>query len=108
MKLTATIFDCFSYIVNPISMHSVVFFGRPEDSLSPEGKSIAFRLDKDTGFEWIGEYDISADDLLSGDNRGQKIHAAKEFLKEILASGSVAQTKVAEEAESRRIKKKTL
>ena len=79
-----------------------------KSSLAPEGKSIAFRLDKDTGFEWIGEYDISADDLLSGDTRGQKIHAAKEFLKEILASGSVAQTKVAEEAESRRIKKKTL
>lgn len=79
-----------------------------KSSLAPEGKSIAFRLNKDTGFEWIGEYDISADDLLSGDNRGQKIHEAKEFLKEILVSGSVAQTKVAEEAESRGIKKKTL
>lgn len=79
-----------------------------KSSLAPEGKSVAFRLDKDTGFEWIGEYDISADDLLSGDNRGQKIHEAKEFLKEILVSGSVAQTKVAEEAESRGIKKKTL
>ena len=79
-----------------------------KSSLAPEGKSIAFRLDKDTGFEWIGEYDISADDLLSGDNRGQKIHEAKEFLKGILVSGSVAQTKVAEEAESRGIKKKTL
>ena len=44
-----------------------------KSSLAPEGKSIAFRLDKDTGFEWIGEYDISADDLLSGENRGQKI-----------------------------------
>ena len=79
-----------------------------KSSLAPEGKSVAFRLDKDTGFEWIGEYDISADDLLSEDNRGQKIHEAKEFLKEILVSGSVAQTKVAEEAESRGIKKKTL
>ena len=79
-----------------------------KSSLAPEGKSIAFRLDKDTGFEWIGEYDISADDLLSGDNRGQKIHAAKEFLQEFLTSGSVAQTKVAEEAEIRGIKKKTL
>lgn len=63
-----------------------------KSSLAPEGKSIAFRLDKDTGFEWIGEYDISADDLLSGDNRGQKIHVAKEFLQEFLVSGSVAQT----------------
>lgn len=43
-----------------------------KSSLAPEGKSIAFRLDKETGFEWIGEYDISADDLLSGDSRGQK------------------------------------
>ena len=75
-----------------------------KSSLAPEGKSIAFRLDKDTGFEWIGEYDISADDLLSGDNRGQKIHEAKDFLKEILVSGSVAQTKVAEnKSESRKI-----
>lgn len=107
-------------IVFQAAARSVLIVGRIKDepeirvvchvksSLAPEGKSIAFRLDKDTGFEWIGEYDISADDLLSGDNRGQKIHAAKEFLKEILASGSVAQTKVAEEAESRRIKKKTL
>ena len=79
-----------------------------KSSLAPERKSIAFRLDKDTGFEWIGEYDISADDLLSGENRGQKIRSAKEFLEEVLASGSVAQTKVAEEAESRGIKKKTL
>ena len=34
--------------------------------LALEGKSIAFRLDKEKGFEWIGEYDISAD-FLSGD-----------------------------------------
>lgn len=25
-----------------------------KSSLAPEGKSIAFRLDKETGFEWIG------------------------------------------------------
>lgn len=79
-----------------------------KSSLAPEGKSVAFRLDKDKGFEWVGEYDINVDDLLSGDNRGQKIHAAKKFLQEILSTGSVPQTKVAEEAESRGIKKKTL
>lgn len=48
-----------------------------KSSLAPEGKSIAFRLDKENGFEWIGEYDISADDLLSGNNRGQKIKRRK-------------------------------
>lgn len=77
-----------------------------KSSLAPEGKSIAFRLDKETGFEWIGEYDISADDLLSGDSRGQK--SRKEFLLEILANGGMAQRKIEEEAEKRGIKKKTL
>ena len=43
-----------------------------KSSLAPEGMSIAFRLDKNNGFEWIGEYDISADELLNGDGRGQK------------------------------------
>lgn len=79
-----------------------------KSSLAPEGKSIAFRLDKETGFEWIGEYDISADDLLSGDSRGQKSRKAKEFLLEILANGGMAQKKIEEEAEKRGIKKKTL
>ena len=79
-----------------------------KSSLAPEGKSIAFRLDKDNGFEWIGEYDISADDLLSGDCRGQKSRKAKEFLLEILADGGVAQKKIEEEAEKRGVKKKTL
>ena len=79
-----------------------------KSSLAPEGKSIAFRLDKENGFEWIGEYDISADDLLSGNNRGQKIKEAKEFLLEILADGAVEQNVILKEAENRGIKGKTL
>ncbi|WP_390409320.1 AAA family ATPase [Blautia hominis] len=79
-----------------------------KSSLAPEGKSIAFRLDKDNGFEWIGEYDIGADDLLNGDSRGQKTREAKAFLQEILADGQVMQSEVVEEAESRGIKSKTL
>ena len=72
-----------------------------KSSLAPEGKSIAFRLDKDTGFEWIGEYDISADDLLSGNCRGKKIKEAKEFLLEILADGAVEQNVIVKKSESR-------
>lgn len=60
-----------------------------KSSLAPEGKSVAFRLDKETGFQWIGEYDISADDLLSGDTRGEKSRIAKEFLLDILADGGM-------------------
>ena len=99
---------------------SVLIVGRVKDepevrvvchtksSLSPEGTSIAFRLDKNNGFEWIGEYDISADELLNGDGRGQKSRKAKEFLLEILANGGMTQKKIAEEAEARGIKSKTL
>lgn len=99
---------------------SVLIVGRVKDdpeirvvchvksSLAPEGKSIAFRLDKKTGFKWIGEYDISADDLLSGDNRGRKGREAKEFLIEILSDGAMEQAKIAEEAEHRGIKSKTM
>lgn len=65
-------------------------------------------MDKENGFGWIGEYDISADDLLSGNNRGQKIKEAKEFLLEILADGAVEQNLILKEAESRGIKGKTL
>ena len=79
-----------------------------KSSLAPEGKSIAFRLDKDNGFEWIGEYDIGVDDLLNGSSRGQKIKEAKEFLLEILAEGAVKQNMVIQEAEKRGIKGKTL
>lgn len=79
-----------------------------KSSLAPEGKSVAFRLDKETGFQWIGQYDISADDLLSGDARGQKSRIAKEFLLDILADGGMAQKKIEEEASKQGIKKKTL
>ena len=79
-----------------------------KSSLAPEGKSIAFRLDKKEGFQWIGEYDVSVDDLLAADNRGQKVREAKEFLKEILKSGSMTQKEISEEAESHGIKNKTL
>lgn len=79
-----------------------------KSSLAPEAKPIAFRLDKQTGFEWTGEYDINVDDLLSGDCRGQKSKSAKEFLKEILADGQMACKDIEEEAKDRGIRKKTL
>ena len=82
--------------------------GHTKSSLAPEGKAIAFRLDKNNGFEWIGEYDISADELLNGEGKGQKTRKAKEFLLEILADGGMAQKKIEEEAEKLGIKKKTL
>jgi hypothetical protein len=37
-----------------------------KSSLAPEGKSIAFSLDAENGFQWVGSCDISVDDVLSG------------------------------------------
>ncbi len=37
-----------------------------KSSLAPEGKSIAFSLDAETGFQWIGYCDVSVEDVLSG------------------------------------------
>ena len=41
-------------------------------------------------------------------DEGKRSEVRKEFLKEILANGSMEQAKIAEEAEERGIKKKTL
>lgn len=65
-----------------------------KSSLAQERKSIAFRLDKETRFKWIGEYDISADGLLSDDQRGWKGREAKEFLIKILSDGAMEQAKI--------------
>ncbi|MDT3698097.1 MAG: AAA family ATPase [Thermincola sp.] len=45
---------------------SVRVVAHDKSSLAPEGKSIAFSLDAQNGFQWIGSCDISVDDVLSG------------------------------------------
>ncbi len=99
---------------------SVVVCGRVKDepeirvlcqiksSLAPERTPIAFRLSEEKGFEWIGEYDITADELLSGDVRGSKIREATKFLEEFLKDGQKYSKEIEEEASARGIKKKTL
>ena len=42
-----------------------------KNSLAPEGKSIAFLLDGEHGFQWKGACDLSVDDVLSGGGRFQ-------------------------------------
>ena len=79
-----------------------------KSSLAEEGKSIAFRLDRNYGFTWEGNYDISVEELLSGESRGQKSKDARAFLAEILAEGQIAYTDIEEAAKDRGIKKKTL
>ena len=60
-----------------------------KSSLAPEGKPVAFCLDPETGFEWIGEYDITADELLSGagGNSETKTGQAEKLILDLLADG---------------------
>ena len=79
-----------------------------KSSLAPEAKSVAFRLSEENGFEWVGEYDVTADDLLSGTAKGAKKQAAIEFLENTLADGQTAQTELMELAKQKGISEKTL
>ena len=73
------------------------------------GVPIAFTLNE--GFRWIGEYDITIDELLAGDvspQRGRQREKAKEFLLELLADGEVDSAEVYELAENQGIPRRTL
>ncbi len=79
-----------------------------KSSLAPEGRSLCFELDKDNGFIWRGQCDITADELLSGPKTNFKITDAKAFLLEILSKNPTAQSIIDAEARLKGIKEKTL
>ncbi len=99
---------------------SVILCGRIKDdpqlralcqtksSLAPEATPIAFCLDRKKGFRWLGEYEITADELLAGGGKGSKVKEAMDFLEEFLFSGSKPSTEVEKAAQSRGISKATL
>lgn len=63
-----------------------------KSSLAPEGCPIAFELDKETGFRWVGEYDISVDDILGGirqEREPTKKMKAISLITEMLRDGDV-------------------
>ena len=79
-----------------------------KSSLAPEAKAVAFRLSEENGFEWVGKYDVTADDLLSGTVKGTKKQAAMDFLESLLSGGQMSQTEIMELAERKSIAEKTL
>ena len=79
-----------------------------KSSLAPEAKAVAFRLSEENGFEWVGEYDVTADDLLSGTAKGTKKQVAMDFLESLLSDGQMSQTEIMELAERKSIAEKTL
>lgn len=80
-----------------------------KSSLAPEGKSIAFELDDENGFSWIGEYDIDIDVLLSGvSSSGSVLTKAEKLIKEVLSSGPVLSERVFVKAKASNISQRTL
>ena len=79
-----------------------------KSSLAPEAKAVAFRLSEENGYEWIGEYDVTADDLLFGTTKSTKKQAAMDFLEKVLADSQMPQTEIMELARQKGISDKTL
>lgn len=79
-----------------------------KSSLAPKGRPVAFRLDKESGFHWEGHLDISVEELLSGDFKGQKLRTAKAFLANILEDGDKTQKEIEAASQKKGIKAKTL
>ncbi|MDO4554395.1 MAG: AAA family ATPase [Lachnospiraceae bacterium] len=83
-----------------------------KSSLAPPGVSLAFTLDEETGFQWIGEYDITADELLAGvEGRctEKKVETAEKLIYDMLADGKrVANNDMVKAAEKIGISDRTL
>ena len=83
------------------AVRSVMFIGKlkhdptmrilthEKSSLAPPGASLAFSLGDEGGFRWVGEYDITADEMLSGiePQRETKTQQAKDLIFTLLAGG---------------------
>ena len=83
------------------AVRSVMFIGKlkhdptmrilthEKSSLAPPGVSLAFSLGDEGGFRWGGEYDITADEMLSGiePQRETKTQQAKDLICTLLAGG---------------------
>ena len=69
-----------------------------KSSLAPEGEPVAFELSADNGFQWLGHYDISVDDLLSGVSRESKAALAERLILERLSEGPYPQQALMDKA----------
>ena len=94
------------------AVRSVMFIGKlkhdptmrilthEKSSLAPPGVSLAFSLGDEGGFRWVGEYDITADEMLSGiePQRETKTQQAKDLICTLLAGGKQVLSEVIDKA----------
>ena len=82
-----------------------------KSSLAPTGDAIGFEMTEDNGMVCIGPYDITIDELLSGnEGRGKKkLDIAENFIKEYFGANKVIPSnEIMMEAAKRSIKRNTL
>lgn len=103
------------------AVRSVLVVGRVKDeptlrivahdksNLAPEGKSIAFELDPDTGFAWKGYCETTVDELLCGNGSLlSKTAQAEKLLKDLLSEGEMLSEEITTQAKELDISNRTL
>ena len=103
------------------AVRSVLVVGRVKDeptlrivahdksNLAPEGKSIAFELNPDTGFHWKGYCETTVDELLCGNGSLlSKTAQAEKLLKDLLSEGEMLSEEITSQAKELDISNRTL
>ena len=93
------------------AVRSLLFIGKVRDdpttrvltheksSLASPGKSLAFSLGDADGFRWLGEYQLTADELLSGsEHTPTKVERAEKLILSLLENGRVCPSSVIDKA----------
>jgi len=84
-------------------------FAQGKNNLAPEGKSIAFELNPNTGFHWVGAHPVTVDELLSGKyDKETAAERAQNFLITELTGKVVPANIVLETADEQDISSRTL
>ncbi len=78
-----------------------------KSSLAQRGKPFAFKF-SDDGFQWLGEYEIDADELLDGFKKTTDKDRAKNFLEETLEDGPIKASEMYEKGNALNFSKRTL
>ena len=82
-----------------------------KSNLAPNDPSLAFKLTPEEGFCWMGEYDITIDELMEGkkNNKSEnQFTKARMFIEHILRAGPVPTATILQAAEEQGIAEKTL
>ncbi len=90
---------------------SIRVMAQLKNSLAPEGKPIAFEINNNSSIRWIGEYDITAEDLLLGDGLPDecgKLSETRESLSAMLQNGRIACVKIYEHFHNAGVSKRTV